>query len=317
MSDLLTTLKFVAHAIDKQSPVSYGEHLSIRNGHVSATNGWFAIDAPINFGIDCSPVADKFISAITNIDEGAKFTILPSNKLKISSGKMKVHVQCADFIAPTTAFFGERIDIDGEKWKSTITKLVPTIATKGAKPWAQSILYRDGCLYSTNNYVMFECAIGVALPEFNIPSRVALAISKIKEVPHQISINTQRVVLHYPNGGKLTFSVLDYTWPNVSGLLACERYDVLPDDFFPSLAKMNKFTDEFATIYVKDGVVSTSDVEDDGISFVVDGLTGVAKFMYDNLRLLPEFVTHINFKSYPKPSHFKGDGVRGLIAGLV
>ena len=313
---MLKTLKFVAGAIAKKDFVPYMTHFDIQNGFVRSYNGMLTLCSPIAFDIDCKPKADLLIKAITNCEATVALSMTAAGRLKVQSGKFKAFIDCIAEDTPSIVPEGEELEIDGALLIKALGKLYKFIGDDASRPWANGVLLANGSAYATNNVCILEHWLGFApSTPINIPKQAIREIIRIGELPKSVQISERSITLNYSDGRWIKTQLLATDWPDIGRILNAESTPVSIDNsIFDGLAVLKPFVDKQGSIFVTQGLLSTSTDLNTSANYEVESLDFDGIFNIEMLALLKDTVTTIDWNT--KPCLFFGEQLRGAIIGM-
>lgn len=315
---MLESLKFVKGAIGKKNDSPIMRHFQIRNGNVTAHNGRLTISAPIALDIDCKPEADALCKAIDKCNDQASLTLLKNDRLVIKSKKLKVIVNCSDFEFPPLMPEGDIFDIDGDLFIKALSILNRFISDKVINEWAKGVLFKGQSAFATDNTILVEHWLKAELPRtVNIPKSLITEILRIKESPERLQISDSSITIHYPGNRWVRSQLLTSEWPNVNKVLDCPSDQItINPDFFDALESISPFVDDLKRVYFLDNLISTSPNKDHGTTYHLDNFLQHGVYNLTQLMLLKDVINTADFSKHPKPCHFQGDNLRGVLMGM-
>lgn len=317
---MIDALRFVQGAIGTKDFVPALKHFYIHGGRITGTDGKMVLCSPIDFALDCCPLAEPFIRAIESCSDVITLDLTPAGRLSVKSGKVRALVPTiplADY--PVSEAEGERQELDPEKpLLEVLRNLFPLIATDASRQWATGILLKGSQAFATNNVVLAGAETG--LPGgvlLNIPRYAIREMLRIGEEPTAISWTDYNVTFYYPEGRWLKTQLLTSEWPDVGAMIAHahEVETAIPQDFFAGLNTLKHFVDEHNTVYLLDGALCTTRKLEEGSSVQLEGITGPGSYNLSMLSLLEGLAQAIDFSSYPRPASFRGKIIAGIIVG--
>lgn len=316
--DVLETLRFVRGAISTKSLLPELKHYIIQGGTVCGFNGMIALSSPIDFDIDCAPLAAPLVQAIGNCGDVTGLGITATGRLSVKSGPFKAYIDCVDIKdIPHQMPMGEVIEFDGKQMLEAITKLVPFVGNDASRPWTNGILLRGQSAFATNNVCLVEYWTGTALPfTINIPMAAIKEMSRIGSPPTHAQLNSDSITFHYEGGAWLKTSLYETAWPDLSKILDSPSSPVaVPENLFAAIEHVKPFVEKDNRIYFRNGAVCTSTRDDIGASYDVAGLIDGGIYNVNMLNLLKGVAEKVDFTLYPAPLLFYGSRLRGAILG--
>lgn len=319
MTTLIEALKFVQGAVAKKDPLPILTHFSIRENRVKGYNGSVTISSPIPLDLDCQPKAIPFVKAIQTAEDTVQLALTSTGRLTVKSGKFRVHVECSPEPFPDVEPSGEFCEIK-PGLIAALKVLEPLIAEDASRPWARSIMLKDGSLYATNNVAMVQYWIGHDLPGVMCISHLVVnELIRIKQDPIGIQYDSNSITFHYPDGKWLRAGLILDTWPDVERILGLDsNQTAIPEEFFPALEKLAPFANAERDIWFSEHGVTTSRDSGEEAAVTIPGWeTPIGWFNLDVMRMLSGLADSFDFTLYPSPVMFSGMGgaLRGAIAG--
>ena len=317
--NILDSLNFVKGAIGKKNLNNTLTHFSIERGTIRSYNGILGLCAPISLNIDCKPKALDFIKAVQNCkSEQTALSLTKTKRLKITSGKFKAIIDTIDEETPHVLPAGETYDIDGTLLMKALAAMEAFVGDDASKPWSNGILIDNGSLFATNNVILSEYWTGLMLPhKCNIPRMAVRELLRIKKIPQNVRVTDSSITFIFGDDLWLRTTLLNSQWPEVKPILNSKGSPVpIHNEFFQGLETLKHFTDDVGRIYLSDGAISTSPIKEVGAAYALEGFPHEGVYSYKNLALLTDSCTAIDFSTYPAPSPFLADGMRGVIVGM-
>jgi DNA polymerase III sliding clamp (beta) subunit (PCNA family) len=323
---MLSALKFVQGAVADTDYVPVLSCFSISYGYIRAFDGHVALCSPVSLDLRVAPNAAQFRRALKACEDTPQLTVTPDGLLYIQAGAFSAYIDCSADAFPSIAPEGVAVQLPtaSPQWKtkliSSLKRLLPFVARDTSKPWANGVLMRGCSAYATNNYALAEVWLGFELPNaVNIPRHAIEELVRIGEEPTHLQVCQSSVTFHFSGNRWMRTQNGPTDWPDVSRLLSIQSNPVaLPPALFKALATLDPFANESRCICLRDGTVSTSEHVNAGASVKVPGLHSRGLFSLDQLRLLDGMATHADLaQSEHQPCAFYGEGVRGVIVGMV
>lgn len=317
---MLDALKFVKGAVSKRDFMPVLTHFQICNGRVKGYNGVVCLCSPLELDIQATPRADTFVKAIAQCKQAIALHMTSGGKLGIHSGTFTAFIECSTDPFPEVEPEGEVVQLSGFPILPAFKELLPFISRDTAKPWANGLLIDGQSAFATDNTILAEYWLGVIFPRtVNIP-RVAIAeMLRLNIEPVAMQLNTNSVTFHYEDGKWLRTALLTVRWPDVHTMLERQANVLpIPEHFFEAVAAVEPFADNGRVVLESGGVRTTIDRGENGAYMEVPGLlvNAQAAFNPKLLLKLDGVATAFDFNSYPAPTMFYGQGIRGMIAGV-
>lgn len=313
---MIETLSFVRGAIAKKDFAPALTHFCIRHGRILGFNGTLAISSPISLELNVNPKAAPFIKAIQLCKDTVKLNVTATGRLSVVSGKFRAFIDCYPDEYPNIYPEGEFFEI-GDSFLSTLHTMKTFIAEDASRPWARGVLFRGQSAYATNNIALAEYWTGFTFPmPFNLPKDAITEILRIGINPIKAQVCESSITFYYPEDRWLRTQLYPCDWPNVDNLLNTPfEYLPVPEGLWEGIETLLPFVDKDGSIFFTDGEISCSLDPTTGAAFTVE-VNGGPCFNADQLLLLKDIATGIDFSPYPSVAGFKGDRLRGVIAGM-
>ena len=314
---MLDAIRFTQGAVAKKDFVAALTHFKIQGGRITGTNGSLTLSSPIDVDIDVMPKAVDFIKAVQTCKDTITLHMTPAAKLAVKSGAFKANIDCVTEGFPDSVPEGVLITPRGDLLVS-LRKIFPFIAEDASRQWARGILLRGQSAFATNNVVLAEVWLGHEVPcEVNIPKTAVAEFLRIGEEPTQLQVSDNSLTFHYAGGRWLKTQLYSTEWPDLSKVLDLPANPTPPPaGLWEALDSIKPFVNKTGAAYLLDGRVQTERVDEVGASAEVVGMSCDAVYHIDQLLRLRDLVTHIDLTTYPAPSIFYGEGVRGAIIGM-
>ncbi len=315
---MLDNLRFVAGAVNKKEIVQALAHFRIENRTIKGYNGLMGLCCPIDLDLDVTPNATQFTKAIQTCESTIAMHITPKGKLSIKSGKFKALVDCIekeDF--PEVLPEGELVKLKGTFLQS-IKKLLPFISEDASRPWSRGILFKGPSAYATNNVVLVEAWLGFEFPiTVNVPKTAITELLRINEEPEYIQLVENRITFHFTGNRWLCCQTYSTEWPDLSKVLDQDSNpQLVPSELKDCLENLIPFLEKDEKVVILNNKISTSYDSDTGASYEVENMNYNCIYNCKLLIKVLELSQNIDFSSYPKPSLFYADNIRGAIVGI-
>lgn len=314
---MLETLKFVQGAVAKKDFLPELTHFVIENGRVQGFNGALGLSSPINCPLNVKPRAVPFVKALMACRAEVKIGLTPTGRLSIKSGAFKAFIDCHTDEVAKLSPEGETVQLNGNLL-AVLKKLAPFISEDASRPWSRGIYINGKSAYVTNNIILCEYWLGYTFPRpINIPRMAVTELLRIGKEPVNLQTDGNSATFHYEGGRWLRTQLVVAEYPDFSSILTGQaNLDPIPEGLFDAVETVTPFADDLGRIFLGDELVATSRVEGDGASVAVEGVHADGCYHSKYLMMLKGFATKMDFHAYPKPCHFVGDKVRGVIGGL-
>ena len=315
---MLEELRFVQGAVAKKNLLPHLTHFKIENGTVRSFNGTLALSSPIDLDIDCIPKAIPFYKAIQNCKETVSLSMTAAGRLSVKSGAFKAFIETVDEETPHVIPEGEEIEINGDVLLAALKIIEPFIGDDAARPWSNGVLLKGQSAFATNNVSAIEYWIGSSFPRVcNLPRAAIKEMIRINQPPKSAQITDISISFHYEDDKWIRSALLDLQWPDIATLLDRGSNPVPVNPLiFEGLEVLKPFVDKLERVYITDGVMSTTLIEDEGASFDLDDFPYEGVYQISILNLLNKVATSVDFSTYPKPCLFYGENLRGALMGM-
>lgn len=317
---MLNDLKFVQGAVAKKDYVPALTHFHIGDGRIYGFNGVLAISTPTDLAVSATPKARSFVKAVERIPEDTEIVLnlTEAGRLGVKAGNFRCYVECHEDSAGVVRVepAGEIMPLQGGILP-ILRRLAPFMGIDASRPWAMGIRLSGRSAFATNNIILVEHWLPVAFPELVIPAEAIKEMIRIGHDPESIQIEERAVTFNYANGAWLRTALIAGDWPDLAAVLNkdCEALP-FPDGFFDAVNRLDAFTSEGNRLYLRGGIVATSDTEGDGALVELDDFGGIGIHFLEQMAKLDGVATSIDFGMWPAPCLFFGDLLRGAIIGM-
>lgn len=316
---IATALKFAQGAVSKKDFVPALSHFQIAGGRVTGYDGKLSLSAPIALDLECCPKAIPFVKAVEACTDTAQLAMTASGKLTIRSGKFRAHVECLPLETfPVVGPEGVHVAIDGQLMPA-LKALYDFTAEDASRPWAAGVLLDGASAFATNNVILVEAWLGYHFPyRVNLPRFTIREMLRIGEEPVGMQLTADSVTFHYSEDRWLRSQLNSIEWPDIRGMLdniplKPDDVPVVPDGLWEALDTLAPFVSDMGQLYIGPDVVRTA--TEDGASVEVPGMP-VCSYNHKMLAMLAGVAQRAAFASWPNPTAFYGERLRGLIAGM-
>ena len=226
---------------------------------------------------------------------------------------------------PELPVTGTLIALDGSRpMLPTLKTLEPFISEDASRPWSRGILFAGGCAFATNNVVLLQMYLGYEFPAvINLPHATVNELLRIGEEPTAMQVDDRSVTFFYSGDRRMTSLVYDLGWPDAERLLLTPFNPApTPAGLWAALEQVAPFTGDMRRVYLRPGLVTTSDVSEYAEASVdLPSIVHPGCFNVDYLMSLKNIVREIDLSAHPKACLFDGaskDGlpIRGAIIGM-
>ena len=321
-------LNLVKGAVSTKDLVPVLTHFLIYGGRIQGGNGRVSIDAECSGldGLNFAVPADRFIRAIDAC--GSDPTLkLHKDKLVVKSAGFRASLP----ILPAESYPYKAL-IKNEpylyskgnpRFLDVLRKLKPFISTDASRPWSNSVFFRDGFAYATNNVVLARIPCDYAGPEMQVSTHGVDEILRIGQEIDFFSLYETAIHFSYKDFWMDVQGVSEL-WPSKLGDL-CDQINtptsnwVRCDGVLDKVSKLEHFFPDkkVPTVVFEGGRAATLDGD---CSAEVDlGVEPGEKslFNFNALKLVLGAATSVNLSLSPNTAAWKGDdGIEGLISKM-
>ena len=314
---MIDEIKFVKNSLGLKSANPDLTFFRICDGKITGTDGTLTIGSKISIDLDIAPSGAQFIKAINACKDKIILTY-NNEKLQVKSGKFKANVPCIALDkVPVTLPTGREIDTKEVNILEAFKKVEKFIATDENRPFATTMLARNQSFYATNNISLIQYFVGIDLGEICIPHKFIKEVIRYNQKPEKILLDTASMTFVYENSRYITTKLSTHTFPDLDCHLLSESDSLtkLEPYFFEDIRTLEKFGDSLQRCYFKEGLISTSANPEEGASVECAMVNEGGCFNSRLLLSLEGVANTVDFSTYPKPSPFFGDSLRGVILG--
>jgi hypothetical protein len=319
---MLDALRFVQGSIAKKDLLPALTHFVIEKGTVRGYDGTMALCAPIALDIECKPKAEPMVRAIAACGDAAlSLSFTKSGRLSIKAGAKKFLIDCyPEENTPHTMPEGDMYPINGAAFYEGCQELAPLIGNDASRPWSNGLLIDGSSLFATNNVVLAEYWSGMEFPHrICVPGKAIKEILRVKQHPISIQLASTAVTFHFGDGRWIRTQLLEaHAWPDIGAVLnrplVGEPINV-DDGLWDALRTVKPFTNKLGQVFLGDGLVRTSKVDEEGATVELPALQHDGIFGVEMLQLLEGIALKIDWTAYPRPCAWFGSKIRGAIVG--
>jgi hypothetical protein len=155
-----------------------------------------------------------------------------------------------------------------------------------------------------------------------LPKTLISTLTKNSKKLTGFGFSNSSCTFHYEDSSWLKSQYFSEKWPDINSILD-KRVNAhnLPDDFYPAIDALEKFSDT-GFVYCDSNVMRSHDIEEDskGASYEVYGLPKGPVLNIKQMKMIKPFIKTVDFM-VPHFNHYMmiwhGDNVRGAVAGRV
>lgn len=318
---MLNDLKFVQGAVAKKDYVPALTHFHIGDGRIYGFNGVLAISTPTDLAVTATPKAASFVKAVERIPDDTEvvLNLTDAGRLSVKAGRFRAYVECHEDsggvvrVAPA----GELVDLV-PGILPVLRKMAPFMGIDASRPWAMGILFKGQSAFATNNIALVEHWLPMEFPTpMTIPAEAIKEMIRIGVDPIAIQLEARAVTFHYPSGAWLRTALFSTEWPDLSKVLDVPSLPKpVPEGFFEAVKRLDAFTTKEDRLFLRGGIVATSEHDGDGALVELDDFGGIGCHFLGVMAKLNGVATSIDFTMWPAPCLFFGDMLRGAIVGM-
>lgn len=318
---MLNDLKFVQGAVARKDYVPALTHFNIEDGRIYGFNGILAISTPTDLAFSATPKAASFVKAVERIPDGEEIVLnlTEAGRLSVKAGKFRAYVECHEDSGSLVKIkpAGELVPMP-PGLLAVLKKVAPFMGEDATRPWARGVLLRGQSAFATNNIALVEHWLPLVFPdELTIPAEAVKEMIRVGADPVGIQLEERAVTFHYENGAWLRTALVVGEWPDLARVLNAEHNAApIPEGFFDAVRRLDAFTTKENHIFLRGGVIATSQSEGDGALMELDDFGGIGCHFLAQMVKLDGIATSIDFSTWPRPCLFFGELLRGAIIGL-
>lgn len=302
-------IEFVKHGVLSRK---YDEPLSeihFYSDKVQSFNGKVCMTYPIEDIGTFSVSSTKIISALKACGYNPHINLTEKNVI-LKRNKFRAMLPYEKSIPEQKFIKGEKVKLK-EGFMDKVRQLMPFMSEDASRVWSQSILCRDGYMYVTNNIVAVRTKFKVGL-NVTLPVELVSVLVKIDDTPVKLVVTDKRIGVKYANGSwVMSVPNLD-EWPGI---------DQVFDYKFKKLPVIDSALKEaIETIkdFVVDDIIKITDNTLETEMSTIDGIeAGDCAVSSVNLAKVCKHFTHADFSLYPGTMPLRGDGIQGILAGIM
>jgi len=312
------TLNFVRGAVAEKDLVPVLTHFNIKDGRIQGSNGRIAIDAPAEgaiSGMNITVPADKFLKAVDACAGEPALKVTEAGNLVIKKGAFRAVLPLAkqeDFPS-MEKIMGKQYS--AENILPVLRNLRPFISQDASRVWSCGVLLSGGTATATNNVVLVQSPCAVQ-ERINIPVYAVDELLRINIEPVSMTVGSRAVMFEFPDSAWMTAQLFEENWPDVDSMFV-DTDVAIPAGVKEAVERVLPFCPDKKHPVInfnKEGVGTNAG--DMSALQAMEGLSE-ASFRAEPLLLVLNVATHMDFSQYPSPCPFKGDGIKGIIAGVL
>lgn len=324
---MLESLNLVRGAVSDGKILTVLSHFHISNGRVYGSDGNVTISAPFP-EIHTDPItvpAVPFLRAVDYCGPGLNFTVDAEKQvLRISKGRFRSRIPLSDHAFGLPDVKGSVKVVQGEPTDllAALRKLSPFISNDASRPWALSVMVRNGYLWSTNNVVIARVARAWSTEEFTIPDKAVKELLRIKQEPSKIYKTANGNILFELEDSVRVFArCVDAQWPDIESLYAKHTenrqgsWSAVDEPLRNEVRNIVPFCEDqkFPIVQFEGRTVKT---KEGTLSAEIDIDQELPLAFFDSSVLIPVLQVSNEIHIQPPAHLFRGDDIEGIIAGV-
>lgn len=321
---MLEILNIVKGSVSAKDLVPVLTHFALHEGRICGYDGRVYIDAPYAYADRHSFTvpAVAFIAAMEVCEGHNSMFSVGNGFLKITSGFFSARLPTGPMENfPVVVPEGKRIKHAGGLLKA-FRKLKPFMGEDASRPWASGVLIKGAKAIATNNIVIAEVPITLALKDCIIPVFAIEELLRLDREPLAYSQTEDSVTFYLPGDiwlrTKLVAGDPPVSLPTiVKELSKGAKWTAVPADLKEAVNRVQPFCANKAAplVMLSSDHVST---ESETMAAKVAGFPdlGACAFRCEPLLAVLEIATRIDWTKFPKVP-WKGDNIQGAIVGSV
>ena len=318
---MLDALKFVKGSVGKENKLTPAlNHFRIERGRIVGLNDTFALSSPIATDIEATPKGVDFAKAVERCKNQTVSLFMEDERLVIKSGRLTVRVDCTTEPFPMLQPEGHTFPM-APNFVESCKRLLPFLTKDNTRAWARGALLNNMSMTATDNVSLIQAYLG---PEYVpplaavIPEPTLKELIRIGEAPTHASVSVRSITFYYPGDRWLCSLVLPNDWPDINRFFADQQeLQPITEDFWNAIDSIYSFTDDRETILFDDDCMRTHVDKKAGATIEGDFPAKRGAICGKSLLRLKPIASHLAFDAYPRPMLFVGEGIRGVITGMI
>lgn len=315
-NELVKALGFISLIQEKENSNPMLMHCQFTGTEITAFNGTIAIGYPyITDLIEC-PHTLNLLHAV----KGAKgpFSITKDGaRLTLASGRFRAYVPCLPALDLTTARPDRPCARIDDRFREALRDVLPVVSETGSRILEISILMNGSTLVTCNGHIVLERFHGIDLPAgLVLPRILGIVLNKIKIPLKEFGFSERTVTLWFENGAWLRTQLYDYKYPNIGTTIFGEtaKYTEIPENFTEAIEALEPFSD--GRLYMCGQSISSHRDNGLGANYDLVGIPDKHYIRLENIKLVKDWATHVDFSRPDKGLFFKGENIRGAIIAM-
>lgn len=319
MVDLVKTTELVRKIALKTSEARPDlTHCFIDHGRIMASDGISTVGFPFVEGLKCAPAMDPFYRVVKQCKNHPTSFSIVDGGLQITGGRLRAVVPVfSGAWPPLRPVWGNTHRIPTDALRAALVAVAPFMGLDEHRPHLMGVLLEGSSVFATNNVCAVERFVpgSQGMPRLAIPAQWVRTLITKEENPTAIRISNSfsEVVAEYADGSFISSRTLESDgWPEISRMLDGLPKETLQEnipDLYDCVKAVMSLNDN-RTVYIDGGSVhsrqATMQLEDE----MPEGC-----FRMEMLLLL-NGMERVGFSNWPNPVPFRGEMLRGAIAGM-
>lgn len=321
---MLEILNIVKGSVSAKDMVPVLTHFALHEGRLCGYDGRVYIDAPYAYADRHSFTvpAIEFIAAMEVCEGQSSVFSVGDGFLNITSGQFKARLPIGPMENfPSIEPEGKRVKHSGGLLES-FRKLRPFIGEDASRPWSSGIIIKGARAIATNNIVIAEVPLTLALADCIIPVFAIEELLRLDLEPLAYSQTPEAITFYLPGDiwlrTKLVAGEVPASLPTiVKELHKGAKWTDVPPDLADAVSRVRPFCAHKAAPLVKlfESRVST---ECETMAATVGGFPDLGAGMWrcEPLLAVLGHATKIDWSKFPRVP-WKGANIKGAIVGSV
>lgn len=295
----------------------------VKDRQMTATNGRIVACCPVDLDGEILVPGEELWNILKRLPDEPSAKI-QADRLVLRSGKFSGSLQ---ILPPQDWHFPFEIeDVTWEKFPLELLPIFrdlrPFVSDNAVHRWAMGVAVDDGWCYASNNIVLAgaKFAGGKGLQSL-VPSWVVdFILSRSEGLTHWATAK-KSMAFKWRNGSWMRSSLIDAQFPERAGEMIRESpkgTQTIRPDYRHAVVRISELVDKNGTVSVYadrvEGKTSRSTVTEDATSSVPKD-SPFSLWSAENLGLVMSIATHWSPATWPKPTPFNGERVKGFILG--
>jgi hypothetical protein len=314
-SQLLSSLKVLSSILKDDGSV-LERNVLLKSNWATATNGILSIGEPIQEDMTAAPNGLLLREALAKCGASFSITELP-HTLEIKGGRFKAVIPCIPPEDIQGAFPDPAIAACDDRLKASLLAVAPLALDENSVVTA-SVLIAGGTVTATDRKVIIQHWHGIDLPVLTLPKTLIKPLIGNTKKLVGFGYSNSSCTFHFEDKSWIKSQYFAEQWPDINAILNKQAsFHPVPDDFYNALEALEKFSEDGFVRCLSNKMIS-HDEDGKGASYEVYGLPEGPTLNIKQMKIIKGMMKTVNFRVSPNNMMmFKGDSVRGAIAGRV